>query len=389
MIRTGWLRVVRLVATHGRVLSIALLVLAVAAPVAGYATQEDPGTRTVVDHVDRQTVDMAASTSATVTENTSLWTKGTRLEDRSLYLYDATPVFELTVRTDAGGHAVNATQEVALVYRAHYGGESFWTDTRTIARSSGSGERVVTNVSVNVTRVRKRVRELEHELDGAGAVDVAVRVTTTYDMGTYEGRLNASAPLSFTNGGYALGGSLGDERAHSTRVTRTVTESSGPGLLPYFASGGLAALAAVGVAVLAWRTPDLARVEYEIDRAAYAEWISRGTLPDGPADWDGRTVAMASLDDLVNVGIDGRTRVVYDPGRATYAVVDGRTLYYYEDVDAADAAAASETADDADAVGGPYAASLDGRSDPVTDGGAERRPTDETTADAAGEEESR
>lgn len=330
-----WLRFKRFVAVHGRVLVAVLLLVGAASIGAAVWLDAHPQTEHVAATTNEQTIGTDVETSALVTGNTSLWERGERLEDRPLYLMAASPELRLTTRTRVPGtESARVRHGISLVYRASYDGETFWEQTETVNRQNTTEGVAVTNVTVNASSVRQRARAFEEELSGTGDVDVFVRVNTTYSTGEYAGRLNASAPLTFTQRGYALGGSLEESRTHVQRVTRTETVPYDESKLRALVGVGVVALlAAGGVAAYLRRDPDADEFAQRLERAAYEEWISTGSLAeiDQQVRGDARYIETDSLTDLVNVGIDANTRTIHDPSLETYAVVDRQTVYYFDD----------------------------------------------------------
>ena len=89
---------------------------------------------------------------------------------------------------------------------------------------------------------------------------------------------------------------------------------------------GLVAVASGGA--IAAKAPQLDEevLKTEIAHNQYSEWISEGDLL---LDSDNEFVAVNSIEDLVNVGIDANKRVIYDPDLSVYTVSDDDVTYYY------------------------------------------------------------
>jgi hypothetical protein len=98
------------------------------------------------------------------------------------------------------------------------------------------------------------------------------------------------------------------------------------GLVALLAMLGSVAVASGGA--IAAKAPqfDEEELEKEIAHNQYSEWISEG---DVLIDSDNEFVAVNSVEDLVNVGIDANKRVIYDPDLSVYTVSDGDVTYYY------------------------------------------------------------
>ena len=321
-----------MVAEHGPRLAAVLLVLGVLSlGVAGWA-YANPPTTTVTDRENPQTVRTSVHTSAVVDGNGSFHAAGTELRDKPVYLLSTTPRLGLDLETDVpAGDPVRLTYRVSTVYNVSYDGKPFWNDSRvaferTTTTRSGSA---TARATLDVRRIRQRIERLEDELGSDGRVHAAVRIHVAYETPRYEGAVSKTEPIRVTDRSYSFDPpTLSETRGES--VTRTVPlPNRDP--LGYLVPGtlGIAALAAA-VGTLLWyaRTPDSARLADDLQRARYDEWVSEGSLSI-PLTSD--AVAMRSLEDLVDVAIDAGRRVVYDPDRGVYAVVDGDTVYRYDE----------------------------------------------------------
>lgn len=320
------------VAAHGPRIAVALLLVgALSLGVAGWA-YANPPTTTVTDRTDTQTVGTAVHTAAVATGNTSFYEAGTELRDRPVYLLSSAP--ELRLELDAtvpDGRPVRLDQRVSLIYNATYGGDPIWNESRVVHRRDATTRNgsMATATTLDVRGIHRRAADLDRELGSPGNVRVAVRVRVDYETDRYEGTLSETMPLRFADGSYAID-PVRMEETRGTPVTRTVplpNRDPTPYAVP--AALGVVALAAgAGTFALHRREPGPANLRYELQRARYAEWISTGTLPRSVmAD----AVPMNSLEDLVDVGIDSGKRVIYDPDRGLYAVVDGDVVYQYDE----------------------------------------------------------
>lgn len=74
------------------------------------------------------------------------------------------------------------------------------------------------------------------------------------------------------------------------------------------------------------RDVDVAVLRETLTRERFDEWISRGRVPK---DTGQRSVYVESLEDLVDVAIDSSKRVIRDPERDQYVVIDGDIVYRY------------------------------------------------------------
>lgn len=334
---TGWLRLKRFLAVHGWTVVALLVLLGGASFSAAAWVDQNPETETVVETTDSQTIETNAGTSALVTKNTTLWDRGTRLHNRSLYLFDASPHLRLRLQTAVpDGDSGKIGHDVSLVYRASHDGETFWTRSESLLDGRNvTGTSHVSQVRFNASRIHKKAQTLEREIQGAASVSVAVRVTTHYQTDQYAGQLNASAPLVFTSGGYSLGDSLTQSTTHTTEMSHEEPVPSQSTTLLGLVFGGFLSLGlAGGVGAYVRRDPDVDQLESRLEQTAYAEWISNGRLPfsrdDLQTGWEFRYVELLTLPDLVNLGIDNQIRTVYDDEADLYAVVDGEVVYYLD-----------------------------------------------------------
>ena len=88
-------------------------------------------------------------------------------------------------------------------------------------------------------------------------------------------------------------------------------------------------ISTIGIGItIAEKVPqfDKEKLEQQVAHNQYSEWISEG---DVLIDSDNEFVAVNSVKDLVNVGIDANKRVIYDPDLSVYTVSDDGVTYYY------------------------------------------------------------
>lgn len=330
MIDTLRLKIVLLLASHGRATVAFLLVLALASgAVAGVAYVEHDDTFTTTERQNVQTARLSATDSALVTNDTVLWDAGTRLTNHPAYLTDVSPNLAIRTTADPPPNA-NATARTALVVETTVDGERFWTDTRTLGtKKSVDKERFVAANTVAIPELVDRLQRVRSATGDGVSVSVRLRVELQYENERYSGRLVTSAPLTIDGTTYRVGTFDSTSTTHYQTVTHRRERS---GFTPPRLSlvGGsvalLALLAGIFAAVGARRLDDPDQVRREIERARLAEWISEGSVP---LDDLGTTVSMASLTDLVDVAIDADRRVVYDASHDIYVVIDGDVAFTY------------------------------------------------------------
>jgi len=321
------LRLQVLVAEYGRPAFRALVVLAVLSAAGSAYVLATPQEREVTTTGDRTTVAASVDHAAVVTGNDSVYAEGTRLDNRSAYLRDASPVLGLNASTAAPAGA-NVTQRLTLELTASRDGEPFYTERDRLAAESGpatDGSASVT-ATVNASAVGERVAALREEVGPVAEVAATVRYEVRYDTDRYEGSLAASAPLVVTGDAYWLDGPLADSAEHTTRTTRTETDRNGAAALSLLVLALVSAGAAGTVRVYSEREFDREQLLRDLHAAQMSEWISDGEVPVQVGE---EHVRLESLLDVVDIGIDNDKRVVHDTRRELYAVVDGRVVYYY------------------------------------------------------------
>lgn len=295
-----------------------------------YAT---PPTTEVTERTQTRTVHSELHTGAVVTGDSVLYSNGTRLRDEPIYLTTPTPRARVNATTTTPPNAsVRVTQRLDLVYSVARENEVFWEDSRTLVReeTTRSGN-VTAGARLDARAVRDRLDRIRDEVGTAGTPRVELRLTVTYEVDGYEGRLETTVPVRLGNDWYSIG-TDSVERTHGTPVTRTVTvPRRNPGL---YVGGGLAGgLSLVtGLVLTGLRRRRVGRcsereLAHRVHRARYSDWISTAELP---ADLGEPSVRTSSLEDLVDVAIDTGNRVVHDPERGVYAVFAATATYRYE-----------------------------------------------------------
>lgn len=320
-----------LVARYGRLLVVVLGVVAIVSMAGAGWVYAHPPTTEVTERTNQQTFGTEMETSAVVTGDSSLYERGTTLRNQPVYLDAATPNVTLSFRTSVPDRRpVNVTQRVDLVFRATHGSEEFWNRTRPLVEERATVEngRLTTSATLDVAALEREVRTLESELAGVGTVKVELRVRTDYETGRYDGTLRGSTGVAFSDRSYSIS-PVSLERTEATRHGRVVTVPNPDRTVPLALAGlgGLASLAAGGLRVVLRREDGWAGLENDVQQARYEEWISEGTVS---LDRGGRSVPVASLEDLVDVAIDTNKRVIHDPERGAYVVLDGEVTYVYD-----------------------------------------------------------
>lgn len=112
-------------------------------------------------------------------------------------------------------------------------------------------------------------------------------------------------------------------------MTVSKTEQTPPDRTTAIGVFAIVILSSLGAGGTRWlaTNKDPEAIKVRIDRERCSEWISEGWIrqPIG-----GQDVMMMSLEDLVYVAIDSKERVIHDPDRELYAIMDDGMLYYYD-----------------------------------------------------------
>lgn len=351
------LRLKYISARNWRVLvPVLVLVSAVAFSGAAFGALAGDETTQRTIETDPMTVETTLSTEATVTGNTSLYETGETLTDMPVYLQSATP--ELTIvaeTTTPADRTVALTQQILLELSATRNGAVFWQETRTLAIDSQNvtDGTIRTTVTVNVQELtRQRLATVTNEAGDVGTIRAEISAETSYETGAYSGETVAQTPMTITERAYEVDTPRTDEQSNTTTVVETVpvTESSvgitGASIaVPEGAAGVVgtslilttrtllgvvaavtALLTAVAILALVRRIDDFEAFQDRYTEARYSDWISQGKIPEAESYVN---VQIETLVDVVDIAIDSQKRVIHDPTRDTYAVVDNDHLYQF------------------------------------------------------------
>ncbi len=331
------LRVRRLVSDWFPVVVAGLVLLTLLAGVGTYAAyaSTDYETEEVVVSSLNESTDFEHS--AVVRNDSTIWTEGETVRDRPLYYMRLTPSldvdyaysYDLTGTESASeGGDVTARTEAQLVIRAlDEDGETLWRDARPLAsetsRSLAPGDAHDVSLSVNTTRVTRRISQVESELGArVGDVQVIVRTRTSVN-GSVAGQdlsreHTSDLPLVVRPPTYrvdeeqtlAAGTPLRTDTVREPVETPLLTRAGAP-------LGLVAGLVAFGALAYASRRDLIELSEAERERCLVAEqrqefddWITRGQLPG--IDQYQTVVQVNSLSGLVDLAIDTNNRVIED-----------------------------------------------------------------------------
>jgi len=325
-------RVVLAFDRYGRTVAVALVALGLLVAGTGAVGFEDANRTTVTDHVDRQTVTLNASSSATVTEPNPLFDRGTTLSDQA---YPVAGAPNATVVVDT--RTTDATElqyehAVAIRYEITRGDDVVWSNVRTLATETGTvdGEHARSTVTVSIPSVRERLTELQSAAGGRASVSAALVVSSTYETGRYSGQFERTGALQIDDNWYQVPSLSARERRSTPEERTTVVPANNDATWLQCLLG--TALIAVGVvAAVAKRRfepGDQSALRRRVHQRRYDDWISNGHVP---ASFDRRVVTMTSLADLAELAIDRNRRIVFDESRRAYVVFDEDVVYYFDE----------------------------------------------------------
>jgi hypothetical protein len=317
-----------LIANHGRRVMIALAVAGLLALIVAAGIALTPPTTMATEQTDRQTIETTGAVSADVVDEEE-WNG--ILEDGSTYLIDASPVVDIEPRTTAPD-GTQVTHEVIIQIEGSRDGEVFWYEEEVLAEEEITVEdgEATSSVSIDVVELQQDLADLQQRLAGVGSVQTSVHLRTEYDTGRYQGELTTSSNLIVTDRAYWFESDLSDSASPDTTVTVERTES--PNWLAVSLSGLVGLLLLTGAGTVRAADPesmDIDSIKQEIHRRRYADWISTGSIPM----WVGNNyIELDTLEDVVDVAIDTKERVVHDRRRDLFAVITDNVVYYYNKV---------------------------------------------------------
>lgn len=317
-----------LIANHGRRVMIGLAIAGLLALAVAAGIALTPPTTTASEQTDRQTVETTTAISAEVAEGEE-WDGLS--EDGSTYIIAASPVVDIEPQTSAP-EGTTVTHEVWLQIEGSRDGDVFWYEEDELVEETVPIEDgdATSATSIDVEQVQTRIADRQERLAGVGTIEPSLHVRTEYDTGIHQGELSATSEMEITDRAYWFASNLNDAASPSTTVTVERTES--PNWMAVSLSGliGLLLLTAAGtVRATDPEGMDVDAIKQEIHRRRYADWISTGSIPM----WVGNNyIELDTLEDVVDVAIDTKERVVHDRRRDLFAVINGNVVYYYSKV---------------------------------------------------------
>lgn len=324
-------------AIYGSVVGAVLIVLGVAAIAAGgYVYMNPPVEEIPPQETDVQSFELSVEHSAEITERTPLYEPGTTIENQPVYFINGTSDLRLeAIANVPDDRAVNVSQTVILYREITFQDTTFWDEQEVLAADQAIVEdgQLRTEADLGIPSVAARTSEIQEITANVGSVSTGIRMRTTYEAESvegerYDGELLADSEIEITDRAYWFEEELSDSQAHSQTTQGTVQEQ--PPELSVVAGLGLLGIVLIigGAAFAVWssRSVDVRKLEEEVYRARYDEWISEGDFPTGASK---QYVYINSLEDLVDIAIDSGKRVIHDPELEAYGVIDGDLVYYH------------------------------------------------------------
>ncbi|SFS98217.1 DUF5305 domain-containing protein [Halostagnicola kamekurae] len=285
--------------------------------------------------------------STVITQNTSVWEAGQRLENRPLYYSNVSSglagVYSYNYTADSGNLTV--TTEISL--RIQSQGENdqavYWETTETLeterTTSMSPQDTHAVEFQVDIEPIRERIVEIENEL-GASDGSVNVRVLSTSELtGEVDGqRVNHSyesaLPLDIGPSTFSVTEVGGIDETHPTteRVRTQVPPSplQSVGSVVVFATslvGLIGLFVARNTGALEITDAEREQLEFERDRERFDEWITTGTFPS-EREYES-TILVDNLTGLIDVAIDTNKRVIEDQQLGVSTVLDEEYSYIY------------------------------------------------------------
>ncbi|NLV06475.1 hypothetical protein GOC83_10080 [Haloarcula rubripromontorii] len=316
-----------------------------------YTTHIEPRTTTETREVSSWQSSGTFSHQATVINETTAFSEGTVLQNRSAYFRGVSPKLNGTFRYAYEAQEGNLTTEttVLLKYRAvepadDGNGTTYWDITRPIAQDRTEAlrptERVTVPFSTNASAAIERVQRIDNE-HGNTPGQLGIAVIARVDVsGTRNGqRVDTTntyrLPIIPDDSVYRVAdpGVVTASGSQTEQVTVPVEYGAlrrvGSPLLLSLAVGSLLGLLyARQTGRLSVSEAERRWADYRTARAEYDDWITSGHLPSDTDEMPAITVD--SLEGLVDVAIDTNTRVIENVSHDQYVVFVDNRLYRYE-----------------------------------------------------------
>lgn len=337
---TLYLRIKHTVANDGEKIAIAAALVALlslvviftnvltpAVAVSPFA-EEEPEDTPHATHV----VETHTDHSATILNDTEAFSQGDILSSRYYYPKQSTDELDYSVQTGEMDTTVKEVN-IEMLYEAKPDNEEvYWSDTETITTETENVGN--TETTIDLTHVQDRVDRLEEEFESDADVETEIQVTIEYEYESATGEHNEdevviSDSLAFHETIYSVDSTSDTERFETGEpIDHSEEESDGYGNIYAFFVWVLASSIAAGSGY-GYRFFDEDETEAQLRKSRFSEWISRVDSFELTEELDEASVE--SLQDLVDIAIDTRNRVLYIVDDDVYVVRGSDMLYRYED----------------------------------------------------------
>lgn len=310
---------------------------------AGGAFHEAIETRSV-ENVAPWTERAAFTYAVPVTRNSTHWPIGTRLPmGEPAYFRTVSDSIDVEFTWDAFGaemgHGVAAGSLTVQARAQTADGRPYWSVehalAEVVAQDVQSGLRL--SARVDLDALVSEVAALSEELPpGEGTINWSVRANVVYAIDVAgrrdQAQVEFSLPILASDPRFILP-PADALRWDSTHAQERISVSSEPaGMANVLRSGKVLGLLGTGAVIFilgALLAPATHGSSFEREFKKYREWVSVAGAVPSSARGSGSIVDVGSLEDLVHVAADARTRVLLDESaRIFYALLPGVTYRY-------------------------------------------------------------
>lgn len=321
-------------------IAVALLVLIAVVIGVGAAMQSLEYTKQQVVE-SSQEVKILQNSSGTANESIAPYTEGETVQS-SVYQTQTFKQINVTVRVDG---AVNGSVEVdsyvrySAVSSASDIEKPFWNAQEKLEqnRIEGGKQKAASVVTVDVLDTRQRVTQLQRNFGSQTTITTGVVTDVQYRA---EGKLHETqlvTPITFTEQTVVVDTQSVVETHETTKTVRKPLERKTIriGGIPRPIGqvvGGVASILLFVFAGAMWLTVrelDPKEIKLDIETYRFRDWISGIERPINQFRYPSQ-YSVSSIDDLVDIAIDTRSRVLYDKQTRLFCVTDDDSLYVYE-----------------------------------------------------------
>lgn len=337
------------------VIVVALLIIAAGGAWVTYSTVLSPGSHVEQRPAASWEVNGGFNHSATVVNDSLVFDEGDVRNDRMFYITNSTPILNGSFWFHLGGSSGNATvsTEAHIVDFAHYQKKNdeteevtqrrIWQNKRAIAANVTklqAGETENTSFSIDADQLRDRKRNLHKEHKSLYQIaDIRTQVfVTTQVNGTVDGypvdrTFNYTLPINSTMDYFVVSPTRSPNEQVLINQPKEVPNQPGILLQGGSIAGLLIPLAGL-LGLFYGRENDWFDVSEETRteiqhaklQSEFEDWVTTGTIP---ADTDQPTIAVDSLEGLVDIAFDSNRRVIKDTETGMYVLRDDDVRYQY------------------------------------------------------------